>query len=104
MATRKEGESRLAFILDAEIHEAFRVCCIEDRISQSAFVRHIIKRYVEKDKNALKLVQSMKKISKMDKKKRVKEIEKEDYNDFYDFDIGELDDIFDQIQEANPDL
>ena len=40
----------------------------------------------------------------MDKKKRVKEIEKEDYNDFYDFDIDELDDIFDQIQEANPDL
>jgi len=104
MPERKAGESRLVFTIDADTHEAFRVACIDDKISQSSFVRHIIKRYCEKDKNILKVVQDMRKIAKMDKKKRVKNIEKEDYKDFYDFDEDELDDIFDKIQEANPDL
>ena len=50
MAKGKPGESRLTFFLEKELHEAFRVACGEDSISQAAFVRFMVKTYVEKNK------------------------------------------------------
>ena len=46
----------------------------------------------------------MKGTSKPDTKQRLKNLENETIKDFYDFDEDEIENIFDKIEEANPDL
>ena len=82
MAKGKPGESRLTFFVEKELHEAFRVACGEDSISQAAFVRHMVKSYVEKNKWTIRLVEELRGTGKQDAKKRIKNLENEDYKDF----------------------
>lgn len=104
MAKGKPGETRLTFFLEKELHEAFRVACGEDSVSQAAFIRHMVKAYVEKNKWAIRLVEELRGTAKNDAKQRIKNLQKEDYKDFYDLDEDDIENIFDRIEEANPDL
>lgn len=104
MAKGKPGESRLTFFLEKELHEAFHVACGEDSISQAAFVRFMVKTYVEKNKWTIRLVEELRGTAKNDAKQRIKNLQKEDYKDFYDLDEDDIENIFDRIEEANPDL
>ena len=68
------------------------------------FINGIVKAYVEKNRNIIKVVEKMKGTSKPDTKQRLKNLESETIKDFYDFDEDEIENIFDKIEEANPDL
>jgi hypothetical protein len=100
----KEKQSRLVFVVEKELHQGFRACCAEDGLSQSKFINGIVKAYVEKNKNIIKVVEKIKGTSKPDTKQRIKNLENETIKDFYDFDEDEIENIFDKIEEANPDL
>ena len=100
----KERQSRLVFVVEKEIHQQFRACCAEDGLSQAKFINGIVKAYVEKNRNIIKVVEKMKGTSKPDTKQRLKNLESETIKDFYDFDEDEIENIFDKIEEANPDL
>ena len=100
----KETQSRLVFLLEKDLHNQFRASCAEDGLSQAKFVAGIIKAYVEKNKNIIKVVEKIRGSSKVDAKKRIKNLENETIKDFYEFDDDEIENIFDKIEEANPDL
>ena len=100
----KEKESRLVFIIEKELHEQFRASCAEDGLSQAKIVTGIVKAYVEKNRNIIKVVEELRGSTKQDKKQRLKNLLDEPHKDFYDFDDDEIENIFDKIEEANPDL
>jgi len=100
----KETQSRLVFLLEKDLHNQFRASCAEDGLSQTKFVAGIIKAYVEKNKNIIKVVEKIRGSSKVDAKKRIKNLDNETIKDFYEFDDDEIENIFDKIEEANPDL
>jgi hypothetical protein len=64
----------------------------------------MVKAYVEKNKWAIRLVEELRGTAKNDAKQRIKNLQKEDYKDFYDLDEDDIENIFDRIEEANPDL
>ena len=100
----KETQSRLVFLLEKDLHNQFRAACAEDGLSQTKFITGIIKAYVEKNKNIIKVAEKIRGSSKVDAKKRIKNLENETIKDFYEFDDDEIENIFDKIEEANPDL
>ena len=67
----KEKESRLVFIIEKELHEQFRASCAEDGLSQAKFVTGIVKAYVEKNRNIIKVVEELRGSSKQAKKQRL---------------------------------
>ena len=64
----------------------------------------MVKTYVEKNKWTIRLVEELRGTAKNDAKQRIKNLQKEDYKDFYDLDENDIENIFDRIEEANPDL
>ena len=102
MPSKPENKSRLVFLLDKVLHDQFRASCAEDGLSQTKFIFSIVKAYVEKNKNIIKVVEEAKGTSKVDARKRLKNLENETIKDFYEFDEDEIESIFDKIEEANP--
>ena len=57
----------------------------------------------KKIKNIIKVVEKLRGSSKVDAKQRIKNLQNETIKEF-EFDDSEIENIFDKIEEANPDL
>tara|TARA_R110000796_G_scaffold212609_4_gene328726 strand:+ start:9697 stop:10011 length:315 start_codon:yes stop_codon:yes gene_type:complete len=99
----KETQSRLVFLIDKDLHDQFRAACAEDGLSQAKFVTGIVKAYVEKNRSIIREVEKIRGSSKLDAKQRLKNLANETIKEF-EFDDNEIENIFDKIEEANPDL
>ena len=104
MPSKPDDKSRLVFLIDKDLHDQFRASCAEDGLSQAKFINGIVKAYVEKNKNIIKVVEKIRGSSKLDARQRIKNLDNETIKDFYEFDDDEIENIFDKIEEANPDL
>ena len=103
MPIKPDDKSRLVFLIDKHLHDQFRASCAEDGLSQAKFINGIVKAYVEKSKSIIKVVEKLRGSSKVDAKRRIKNLENETKKEF-EFDDNEIENIFDKIEEANPDL
>lgn len=106
MATVKEHESRLVFIIEKSLHNKFRVRAAEDKLSQKAFIAGALQGYVDDDPSIIEFVQKLtglahKNVEKQNRNlKRAEEVMKR----FTPFDSEEIDNIFDAIEKENPNI
>ena len=106
MATVKEGESRLVFIIDKTLHNNFRARAAEDKLSQKAFIQGVLQAYVDDDPNIVEFVQKLTGLAQKNVEKQNRSLRKADevMKRFTPFDSDELDNIFDAIARENPEI
>tara|TARA_Y100000310_G_scaffold245003_1_gene249930 strand:- start:622 stop:942 length:321 start_codon:yes stop_codon:yes gene_type:complete len=106
MATVKESESRLVFIIDKTLHNNFRVRAAEDKLSQKAFIQGVLQAYVDDDSNIVEFVQRLTGLAQKNSEKQNRNLKKaeEVMKRFTPFDSDELDNIFDVIARENPEI
>ena len=106
MATVKEGESRLVFIIDKTLHNNFRVRAAEDKLSQKAFIQGVLQGYINDDPNLVEFVQKLTGLSRKNVRKQKRNLQEaeETIKRFSAFDPEEINNIFDVIEKENPNI
>ena len=104
MATVKESESRLVFIIEKSLHDKFRVRAAEDKLSQKAFIAGALQAYVDDDPNIVGFVQKLTGLARKNSEKQKRNLNRaeEVMKRFTPFDADEIDNIFDLIEGENP--
>ena len=106
MATVRDHESRLVFIIEKSLHDKFRVRAAEDKLSQKAFIAAALQAYVDDDPNIVEFVQKLTGLAHKNSEKQKRNLKKADevMKRFTPFDADELDNIFDAIARENPEI
>jgi len=109
MYKRHEGEKKVVFYDSPKRHAEMKIKLHYDRLTQGEFFRNFITGYIEEDPLLIEFIQRYKEEKGKQSKTQIRKVRKEykkmgEEKAKYNLGENEIEDIFDILEQENPDL